>query len=326
MKKVLVTGANGFLASNVIEELNKRNFEIRAMLRTNADKTSLEGLKYELFLGEICQKADVFKAVENMDFVIHVAANTSHIRSDYRSILKANYLATSFILEACIFYNIKKLIFVSTANTIAYGSKQNPGTELNEVSPLFYRSMYARSKFLAERMIINAAKSNKLNALIVNPTFMLGPKDSKPSSGKIIKMYRGKKFVFITKGGKNFIHVKDAANAVCNAIEQGRSGERYLLGNENLTYKEFIDILAKIENREKRVFILPEFLIRFIGFWGNILNFTGIKSGVNGLNMKLISVGNYYSFEKAIKELSLPQSPVYHAISDAIEWFECHRK
>jgi dihydroflavonol-4-reductase len=246
--KILVTGANGFLAANIVRELIARNFEVRGMVRKNADMCSLQGISFEIFYGNITCADDVDKAVSGCDVVIHAAADTSQRFSNAAPLLKVNVEATRLLVEASKKHSVQRFIFISTGNTIDFGTKENPGHEGNPLGKLFQKSGYALSKLEAEELILNEVRINNFNAVIVNPTFMIGPFDAKPSSGRILQMMYPNRVVFIPKGGKNFTPAKDAAAAICNSISMGKPGERYLLAGENLC-KERKKNITHIDSR-----------------------------------------------------------------------------
>jgi nucleoside-diphosphate-sugar epimerase len=231
--KVLVTGANGLLATNTIIQLLDRGYLVKGLIRNKNKFISYEHPDLELFEGDITDQIDIDKATKDCDFVIHAAANTNQNQlnlSDYHDV---NVKGTEFLLSGCLKNNVKKLIFVSTANTFGFGNKADPGNELKEIKYPFSESYYALSKLSAQKLLLKASK--KINVVVVNPTFMLGAFDSKPSSGRIILMGLKKFLLFYPPGGKNFIHVKDAAHGIINAIDKGKSGEAYLLANENIS-------------------------------------------------------------------------------------------
>jgi dihydroflavonol-4-reductase len=319
--KILVTGANGFLAANIIEELNSRGHEVRAMMRSNADTSALQNLQYECCYGQITKAEDVAIAVTGVDVVIHAAASTAQCQTHYQDTLKVNYDGTKNVIDACVKEKVKRLIYVSTANTFCNGTKEKPGTEEMPFSPLFSRSFYARSKFEAQQLVHKSVKEQGLDAVIVNPAFMLGARDSKPSSGQLILMFLDKKIVFVARGGKSFIHVKDAARGICNAITHGQKGECYLLANQNLSYREFIGVLDKVEGKRKIVVILPTLLLKLAGWIGDMLTFTGVSTPLNSVNMEILETGNYFSSAKAVSQLKIQMTPVEVAIKDAICWF-----
>ena len=209
--KVVVTGANGFLASNIIRELLRRNIEVRGMVRRNSNLKSLEGLDIEFVNGEITHQPDVMQAVEGCDVVIHAAANTSQFDSNPMALYPTNVEGTRHVVEAVKKYAVKRLIFVSTVNTIGLEEERADG-----LSRLYRKSGYAMSKLAAEQLILNEVALGNLDAVIVKPSFMLGAYDAKPSSGRIIQLYHKQRIAFIPPGGKNFVDVSCVATAICN--------------------------------------------------------------------------------------------------------------
>jgi|WetSurSiteA1Bulk_404760.scaffolds.fasta_scaffold01424_5 dihydroflavonol-4-reductase len=319
--KALVTGANGFLASNVVRELNRRGFEVRAMVRPSANLLSLSGTVSEVFQGYITESRDVMKAVKGCDVVIHAAADTSQHHRGIGPYWQVNVAATLHMLEASFSNKVKKFIFVSTANTFGYGTKDCPGNEDMPAKYPFSLSGYAISKMQAQDLVLGFAQDGRLNATVVNPTFMIGAYDSKPSSGRIITRMYQKKFVLVPPGGKNFVHVADVANGICSAIAKGKSGSCYLLAHENLTYGEFFKKIDEVSGQSRhRISLSPGFLAA-MGITGEVFNQIIGRSDLNRLNAKMLCVGNYYSSAKALKELDLPQTPINTAIADAINWF-----
>jgi dihydroflavonol-4-reductase len=321
--KVLVTGANGFLAANVVRELISRGYHVRGMVRENADLRSLEDISFEIFKGSISNVSDVMEAVSGCDVVIHAAADTSQRYSEAAPLRKVNVESTRLFIEASKLQGVKRFIFISTGNTIDFGDRDHPGNEDNPPGKLFLKSGYALSKLEAEKMIIDEVENKKLNALIMNPTFMIGPYDAKPSSGRIIMMMYPFPFVFIPKGGKNFTPVKDAAVAICNAITYGNQGQRYLLANENLTYYEFLKIVRR--GKFTIPILIPDWLLILMGAFGSLLRLLGFHSELSVNNARILISNDFYSGNKAVKELNMPQTSIHSAVSEAIEWFKKQR-
>jgi dihydroflavonol-4-reductase len=323
--KILVTGANGFLASSVIQELLDRGYKVRGMLRNTA-RIIIKHSDLEVFYGNITDIEDVLKAVENCQVVIHTAAVTDQSLLHYRNYLNVNVGATDNIIQSCLKHSVKKLIFVSTANTLGYGSKEFPGNEDIPMKYPFSKSHYARSKLAAQEILFRKLSGSATEFSITNPTFMLGPYDEKISSNIIILRAYGKKLVFIPPGGKNFIHVKDAATGICNSIDKGVNGECYVLAHENLTYREFYSLMIKVTGQKTWLFTIPGFLLLVTGLIGNILRLAGIRTPISLTNMKILCKGNYYTPYKAVNTLKLPQTPVVKAIDDALSWFRSEGK
>jgi dihydroflavonol-4-reductase len=318
--KILVTGANGFLAGNIIKELLDRGHKVRGMLRNSAS-LFLKHTDLEAFYGNITDPEDVMNAVESCQIIIHTAAATSQALPDYQSYAYVNVEGTCNILKACLEYNVKKLVFVSTANTMGYGSREHPGNENLPMKYPFTRSHYARSKAAAQEILIRKLSVSGTDLIILNPTFMIGPDDKKISSNMIILRAYRKKLVFIPPGGKNFIHVKDAATGVCNSIEHGTNGECYILANENLTYREFYSLMMKVTGQNSYLVTIPRYFLLLIGLAGNILRFAGVRTPLSLTNMRILCTGNYYASHKAVSKLKLPQTPIVKAIDDALAWF-----
>lgn len=318
--KILVTGANSLLGTNVLVELLQRNFEVRAMVRAKY-KLLLSDPSLEVCLGDITDKCAVRNAVKGCDIVIHVAANTSQASVRYSTYEKVNVTGTKYIMDAVVRHQVKKIILVSSANAFAYGTLTNPGTEDAPISYPFSHAGYARSKYNAQQYVLGCVKNNEPDVVVVNPTFMLGKYDSKPGSGEIIIRGYKKKWIIVPPGGKNFIHVKDAAIGVCNAIHSGISGQCYLLANENMSYKAFYKMLIAITGQESRIILIPKWVLLLAGLMGSLLARMGIPVSAHYINMRILCVKNYYSNKKAGRVLDLPATPVSEAIKEAVSWF-----
>ncbi len=320
--KVLVTGANGLLASNLVRELLHSGYEVRGMVRENSNLLSLKQLEIELFNGEITNPADVRKAFAGCEVVVHAAANTSQWPTHYEAYKRTNVDATQFLLDEAVRRNIEKFIFVSSANAFDPGTKEKPGTEESPFNK-DGKSGYMLSKYVAQNLVLDEFRRSGLPTVVVNPTFMLGKYDAKPSSGQIILMAHGKNLMGCPPGGKNFVHVADVARGIVNAIGKGKQGECYLLANENLSYSEFFEKLKMVQGKPQTLVKLPRWALSLAGRAGSIFESAfGKPAKLNAINARLLCADNYYSPEKAVRELDLPQTPIAQAIEDAIEWFE----
>jgi nucleoside-diphosphate-sugar epimerase len=210
---------------------------------------------------------------------------------------------------------------VSTANTIGYGSIEKPGHEGLPARFPFTKSGYALSKTEAQELVLSYAHSGRINTIAVNPTFMIGPYDAKPSSGRIITMTVNRKLVPVPPGGKNFVDVRDVAAGICNALEKGKSGNAYLMAGENLSYDEFYSRLEKVCGRSFIRLPLAPFIMEMLGTIGSLLSGVGLKISLSRTNAKILCVGNYYTGEKAAVELGMPHTPMEKSIADALDWF-----
>ena len=323
MKKVLVTGANGLLGANVVRQLDLLGYRAKVMVRKGSNSLSLEGAEYELFEGEIINQEDVYRAVSDCDYVIHSAASTAQTSANVEAFRETNIDATSLIIEACKLFNIKRFVFVSTANCYTNGSIENPGNETSGFMPWLKGSGYAFSKYLAQQEVLFNVKKHAFPAIVVNPTFLIGPYDAKPSSGKLLLHGYNNRIVFYPPGGKSFVDVEHAANAICQALTKGRIGESYLLAGKNMTYKDFFRIVEKHSGKRKILIQIPYSLLTTLG---SISGFVGkvfsLSLPLNTVNARLLSLDNYFSNKKAVLELGLEETDTDLSVSNSIDWFK----
>jgi dihydroflavonol-4-reductase len=323
MEKVLVTGANGLLGSNIVRQLSAKGYLVKAMVRKGSDMLSLEGGKFELFEGEITDPGHVSIAVMGCDYVVHAAARTSQFPSNLEAFTKANIDATHNLIEACKEYKVKRFVFVSTANCFTNGSIENPGNESSGFMDWLKGSGYAYSKYLAQMEVLRQAMENAFPAIVVNPTFIIGPYDAKPSSGKLI-LYACKNYiVFYPPGGKNFVDAEHVAKAISNALKKGKLGESYLLAGKNLTYKDFFCVVKKYTGRRNILIPIPIILLSTMGKLSSLIeHYFPVSLPLNSVNVKLLCLENYFSNNKAKTELKLEETEINNAVSNAIDWFK----
>ncbi|NOU45675.1 MAG: NAD-dependent epimerase/dehydratase family protein [Bacteroidales bacterium] len=265
---------------------------------------------------------ELTKQIKGCQYVVHIAANTSQKLLKLEDYYETNVLGTQNVIDACIENHVKKLVYIGTANTYGYGSISNPGNEEQPMKSPFTKSLYALSKNQAQRIIDKAA--TRLNITTISPTFMLGANDTKPSSGRIILMALNKRFVFYPSGGKNFVHVSDVADAIIKALSLKQSGQKYILANENLSYKDFFRKVVSLNNQITTLIPIPDFILRFIGLIGNFIRMLGIKTDISSTNAKVLTINNFYSNKKVKQEFEIKFTPINKAIVDSLEYF-CKR-
>ncbi len=320
--RVLLTGANGLLGSNIARHLLKRGIEVNAIVRPTSNLISLKGIDINLIEGNFLNSTDVRKALEGCEIVIHAASSTSQKQGSYESHKAINVDGTDLLLELSLNAGVDRFIYVGSSNAFSPGTKENPGNEYSPFSDFQYCSNYMRSKYEAQQHVLQFYKNYNFPVVVVNPTFMLGKYDSKPSSGQILLMSYRRRFMPVPVGGKNFIHVEDVATAIVNSIEKGELGECYLLGNENLYLSSFYDKMKSVCGYPQHQIKLPSISLKLAGYGADIWSkMTGKHSDFNSVNAKLLSSEYFYSSEKAVRKLDLPQTPIEIAIEDALEWF-----
>ncbi|WP_234735241.1 NAD-dependent epimerase/dehydratase family protein [Tellurirhabdus bombi] len=322
--KVLLTGATGLLGLHIARELLRQGYAVKALYRSLPQAyTNLPWFgEIEWVKGNIAAASDVQKSLRGCQALIHAAARTDPSPSDLASYYEANILSTEIMLAAAEAMGIERFVYVSTAAVFRPGSLAVPATEESPFAFHLMDSGYIASKYQAQQLVLKAVNAG-LNAVIVNPAFMLGPYDLKPSSGAIIQHVLRSKHVFYPgSGGKSFIDVRDAARATVNALRQGKTGNSYLLANENISYDRFFSLVAELSGRKKRLFPVPASVLRSVGNLGSVGERVLRRPlRLNSINAVLMTQDNYYSGAKARNELAMPMSPVRQAIEDAIDWF-----
>src|SRR4030043_273886 len=319
--KICVTGANGFLASNLIRELLSRGHEIVAFIKTGEDISTIKDLYIDFRYGDILDYNSVLEAINGCGALIHCAAITSVYPSRSKIQYKVNVEGTLNVMNAALEKNLSRVLHIGTANSFGFGTKENPGDENSPYSSARYKLDYIDTKYEAQQKILELIKNRNLPAVILNPTFMLGRYCVITGSGQMLFAIKDRKTPGYAKGGRNFIYVKDVAVAVANALTMGRTGECYILGNINLSYKEIFSKMADAAGVPPPKIYVPGFVALLTGFMiettARIFGFTP------ALTYRMARVSedyNYYSAEKAIRELKLPQTPIEIAINEAYEW------
>ncbi len=321
--KVLVTGADGLLGSNLVRELLTRGDEVRAFVEPGRQQKTLEGLTLEKVQGNLLNPEDVMNATLGCNAIIHCAASTSVWPTRSALVNRVNIEGTKNMVNAVYQNKIKRLIYIGTANSFGFGSKAIPGIENNPYKSEKYGLDYMDSKYKTQQFILNEVKENKLPAIIVNPTFMFGPYDSNPSSGAmIVALYKGKVPGY-TSGGRNYICAKDAATAIANALTKGEVGECYILGNQNLSYKEVFGKIATTIGVKPPSIPIPSVFAKFYGGIGSVVGKITNKAPAISYPLSRIACDeHYYSPAKAIKELHLPQTPIEVGIKECFDWLK----
>ena len=318
MTTVFLTGISGLLGTNLAIDLLDRGYRVMGLLRDRSRYKGPEHPELELLEGSL--QEDLSPWLEKAKVVVHVAAETRQDIFDYAAYHKVNFEATRGLFDLSAGCAIERFIFVSTANTMGYGSVEDPGHESKEVRYPFSASFYARSKAEAEKYVLGSGAD--METLVVNPTFMLGAYDSKPSSGKIVLMGWKKRIVFYPPGGKNFVHVRDVSKGIIETLRSGRDRERYLLANENLSYRAFFEKLNTVAGQNARLVRIPRSVLMLMGYVGDALRAFRIRSSLSSTNMRILCVNNYYSNLKSREQLGLDYRSTEQSITDALTYFE----
>lgn len=321
--KVLITGANGFLGNNITRYFINQGIQVRAIVRPESNLLSLKDSDAEIFKGSFLNPTDVKNALLGCQVVIHAASYTSQKLDNYKTFQTVNIDGTDQLLQLSLDAGVDRFIYVGSANAFSPGTIQNPGNEHSSFNKLQYESYYMKSKYEAQNHVIQFYKEYNFPAFVVNPTFMLGKYDSKPSSGQLLLMAYAKNVMPVPSGGKNFIHVEDVASAIFNSINRGEPGECYLLGNENLHFNTFFHKMQTVCGFPKHQFQIPSLPLKIAGLGGSLWGkLSGKHLDFNHVNTRILTTDYFYTSAKAKSKLQLPQTPIETAIKDALDWFK----
>ena len=323
--KTLVTGATGFIGSAIVRELLEDGRTVKILIRKNADTCNIDGLDVEIVTGDIRDKACLKSALIDCDILYHSAAYYSLWSRNKKSIYDINVDGTRNILEAAAQAEIQKVVYTSTVGCIGLNYDGQPANEETPFEPKTLSNDYKKSKYQAEQIALDFISPP---VVVVNPSAPVGPRDIKPTpTGKIIVDFLNRKMPAYLNTGLNLIHVKDCARGHILAEQKGKSGERYILGNQNISLKNIFLTLEKITGLKAPTLQMP-YLVAYSAGWvcEMISNHITQKEPAVPLGgVKMAKHKMYFDPSKAIRELDLPQTPVENALREAVEWFITHR-
>ena len=323
--KALVTGATGFVGGAVARALVRSGVEVRVLARPDSDFQNLEGLPVEHAAGDLRDPASLRAALTGCRQLYHVAAHYALWAKDPSIFYDINVIGTRNLLEAAREVGIERTVYCSTIGAIGLPPDGGLGTEETPVSLDQMAGHYKRSKYLAEQEVLKLAKSG-LPVVIVNPSAPVGAGDVKPTpTGQIIVDFMKGRMPAYIETGMNIVDVDDVATGHLLAMQQGRQGERYILGCKNLMLREVFDILSRITGVKAPSIKLPRLAIlplAYVNHW--LANLTGRPPRVPLEGVKMAKYKMHYDCSKAIRELGLPQTPPEVALEKAVRWFRAH--
>lgn len=320
-KTVFVTGGTGFVGANLVRLLVQQGYAVKALVRPSSRLDNLQDLGVEIVKGDL-NDPQLWQQMKGCQAFFHVAAYYSLWQADKEALYRHNVLGTRNILAAAHKAGIERTVYTSSVAAIGVGA---PGEIVDEThqSPVdALVGHYKKSKFLAEQEAKQAAKAGQ-NIVIVNPSTPIGPFDIKPTpTGDIILRFLRRQMPFYLDTGLNFIDVRDVAWGHLLALEKGRVGDRYILGNQNLTLKELLDRLSQLTNLSAPQRSVPAWLPFSVAWIDEcILAPLGKTPSVPLDGVRMAHQMMYYDASKAVRELGLPQSPIETALKDAVDWF-----
>ncbi len=321
MKPTLVTGATGFIGWHVARKLLARGHTVRALVRPGSKVRELE---VEEVTGDLRDRESLDRAVAGCGLVFHVAADYRLWAKDPRELYRSNVEGTRNLLTAARVSGVERVVYTSTVGCIGIPDDR-PGSEDLEVHLEEMTGAYKRSKFQAEQVALEFAGAG-LPVVIVNPTAPIGDHDYKPTpTGKIVVDYLKGDMPAFVDTGLNLVDVADTAEGHLLAGDRGCSGERYILGCENLTLEQILGRLAELSGGKGPRWRIPYGVAYAAGLastgWANL---TGHEPRAPLDAVKMARKKMFVSVDKAKRELGFNPGPVEGALKRAVDWFRAN--
>jgi len=317
----LVTGATGLVGNNVVRQLLTRGAAVRALVRSESRvvATALTGLAVDRFSGNVVDEATLERAIDGASCVIHAAA---FVHCGWRhgdEMREVNVEGTRRIARAARRAGAR-LVHISSVDTI--GLRSDGALADEETLPGGMPEFpYLVTKRDAEAVVMEEVDRG-LDAVIVNPVYMLGPWDWKPSSGRMLLEVGAGKGLFAPPGSNDFVDVRDVVAGILAALVKGRTGRRYILGGHGMSYLDAWRVMARVTGRMQPIGLAPRPCVRVAGWLGDLaVALTGREGDLNSVATTVSLIDHRYSCRRAINELGYTFRPLEDTVQDAWDWF-----
>jgi len=321
-----VTGGTGFVGGAVVRQLLAAGHTVRALVRPGTNTRQLDGLPVEQIAGTLADAASLRRGMVGSDWVCHVAALYSYWGHPWEEFYQTNVEGTRRVLAAAGEAGVRRIVYTSSIATLGLPPGDAPANEDTPVTLADKIGHYKRSKFLAEEVARDFARQG-LPVVIVNPAAPVGVGDHKPTpTGQmIVDFLQGRMFGYVDTG-MNIVDVEDVAAGHLLAAERGRVGERYILGGENLTLKQVLDLLAEVSGRPLVRWRIPHSVALA---WAYVdvalarLNRRHVPAATPD-KVRLSRQKEYYDSSKAVRELGFRPTPARQALRKSVAWYRAH--
>jgi len=314
------------LGSHVARQLLSNGAELRLLVRATSRTENIADLPADRVVGDLRDVESLRRGMSGCEVVFHVAADYRLWSRDGRELYQSNVDGTRNILQAARDSSVRRVVYTSSVATMGFG---NNGSLTDERTPVSLANMigdYKRSKFMAEQLVIEAARGGQ-DVVMVNPTTPIGERDIKPTpTGRIVVDFLKRKFPAYVDTGLNLVDVKDCANGHLLAMDKAVAGERYILGGENLTLKQILDKLAALTGLPSPSIRLPYAVAYATGVVDTLVTGT-LRKQEPRVTLDSVRMGRKKMFvtsAKAERELGWNPGPVDAALQRAVEWFRAN--
>ncbi|HEX4926077.1 MAG TPA: NAD-dependent epimerase/dehydratase family protein [Bdellovibrionales bacterium] len=327
--RAFVTGATGFVGTHLTAALCESGHHVIALVRPSSETMRLEeaaraakksGGSLQLVHGDITDYRSLKIAAEECEVVYHLAALNAATRAEMQKLSAVNVEGTRNALQAAIACKAKKFVHVSSL--VAIGAARHPSELVSEDSENVLFDSAVRNfetKRRAEELVREAARLNKIWAVVVNPSMIYGPGDARKAARQgNVQVARGK-VPFYTSGGVNVIGVNDVVKGILAAANKGKSGERYILSSENLTMRELFAEIARAAGRPAPKYKMPAWLLEGAA---RISDALGAQGPLTVENIKAATMYHWCDNSKARRELDFSPAPAREAIHESVRWMK----
>lgn len=322
-ESILITGATGFLGSAVARIFAGAGYRLRLMVREHSPGENLAGLDAETVVADLSRPDTLAAAVAGCNGLVHVAADYRLFVPDPGPMYRANVDGTAVLMRAARNAGVRRIVYTSSVAVLGHRAD---GAPADEDTPSRVEDMighYKRSKFLAEAEVRRQVAEDGLPAVIVNPSAPVGPRDVRPTpTGRmVLDAARGRMPAYLDTG-LNIVHVEDAAAGHLAAYRNGRAGERYILGGDNLPLREILAQIAGLMGRRPpRIKLAPGPLMPLAWAAEAWARATGTQPFFTRDELAMARHAMYFDSAKAERELGYTHRPALEAFVDAIHWF-----
>ena len=320
-----VTGGTGFIGAHVVRALLKRGRSVRCLVRASSRLDNLEELPDEDVAGDITDRASLSRAMTGARWVFHCAADYRLSARRPREIYAANVEGTENVLAAAAEAGAERVVYTSSVGALGLPRDGGRGNEETPVEPRSLIGHYKKSKHQAEGVALEWA-GRGLPVVIVNPSTPVGEMDIKPTpTGRMIVDFVNRRMPAYVDTGLNLVDVRDVAEGHALAAEKGRVGEKYILGNRDMTLKEIFDALSRLTGIPSPRIRLPHWIplaAAAVDTYASRLLRRQPRVPLEGVRMSRHRM--FFDSGKAVRDLGLPQSPVEPALARAVAWFRAN--
>ena len=325
-QQVFVTGGTGFVGANLVRLLLQEGYCVRALVRPSSCLNNLQNLDVKLVRGDLTD-SDLWQQMLGCEALFHVAAHYSLWQRDRDLLYQNNVLGTRNVLAAAQRAGVGRTVYTSSVAAIGVRGDGVPADETYQSPVEKLIGHYKKSKYWAEQEAHQAVRAGQ-DVVIVNPTSPIGAWDIKPTpTGDLILRFLRRQMPAYVNTGLNLIDVQDVARGHLLALQKGKTGERYILGHQNLTLKQILDRLSQLTGLPAPDFAIPAWIPLSVAWVDEqVLAPLGKPPSVPLDGVKMSTQVMFYNPAKAVEELGLPQSSIELALKSAIDWFMAQEK